>query len=32
VRTAEAVNIGDRIETHVAQGRLISTVNEKHET
>ncbi len=32
VRTAEAVNIGDRIETRVAQGRLISTVNEKHET
>ena len=32
VRTAEAVNIGDRIETRVAQGRLISTVNEKHDT
>jgi exodeoxyribonuclease VII large subunit len=32
VRTAEAVNIGDRIETRVAQGRLISTVDEKHET
>jgi exodeoxyribonuclease VII large subunit len=32
VRTAEAVNIGDRIETRVAQGRLLSTVNEKYET
>jgi exodeoxyribonuclease VII large subunit len=32
VRTAEAVNIGDRIETRVAQGRLISTINEKYQT
>jgi exodeoxyribonuclease VII large subunit len=32
VRAAEAVNIGDRVETRVAQGRLISTVNEKYET
>lgn len=32
VRAAQAVNIGDRIETRVAQGRLISTVDEKIET
>jgi exodeoxyribonuclease VII large subunit len=32
VRAAEAVNLGDRIETRVAQGRLVSTVNEKYET
>jgi exodeoxyribonuclease VII large subunit len=32
VRAAEAVKIGDRIETRVAQGRLISTVDEKYET
>jgi len=32
VRSAKAVNIGNRIETRVAQGRLISTVDEKHET
>ncbi len=32
VRTATAVKIGDRIETRVAQGRLISTVDEKYES
>jgi exodeoxyribonuclease VII large subunit len=32
VRAADAVNLGDRIETRVAQGRLISTVDEKYET
>jgi exodeoxyribonuclease VII large subunit len=32
VRAAEAVKVGDRIETRVAQGRLISTVDEKYET
>jgi exodeoxyribonuclease VII large subunit len=32
VRAAKAVNIGDQIETRVAQGRLISTVDEKLQT
>ena len=32
VRSADAVNMGDRIEIRVAHGRVISTVNEKHET
>ena len=32
VRSTDAVNMGDRIEIRVAHGRLISTVNEKHET
>lgn len=30
VRDADAVNLGDRIETRVARGRLVSTVDEKH--
>ena len=32
VRSTDAVNMGDRIEIRVAHGRVISTVNEKHET
>lgn len=32
VRTVKAVNIGDRIETRVSQGRLISTVTDKYDT
>lgn len=32
VRTAAAVNIGDRLETRVAQGRLICTVDEKQQS
>lgn len=32
VRAAQAVKVGDRIETRLAQGRLISTVDEKYET
>jgi exodeoxyribonuclease VII large subunit len=31
VRGIEAVNVGDRIETRLAQGSLISRVEEKHE-
>lgn len=31
VREVNAVNIGDRVEARVARGRLICTVNEKHE-
>ena len=32
VRTTDAVKIGERIETHLAQGRLISTVDKKYRT
>jgi exodeoxyribonuclease VII large subunit len=32
VRAADAVKLGDRIETRIARGRLISTVEEKYET
>jgi len=32
VRTVQAVNIGDQVETRVAQGRMICTVDEKFET
>jgi len=32
VRAAETVNIGDRVETRLAQGRLVCTVDEKYET
>lgn len=32
IRNAQAVNVGDRIETRVAAGRLISKVEEKPET
>ena len=32
VRDVQAINVGDRVETRVARGRLICTVDDKHET